>query len=83
LNAVEGPVFKIKIRDSKTYLAGEEGRDEEGNLVPLILYPEAVLALEIRIYSYSPHLSQFDSIFDEELFHEENNICVYTYAINR
>ena len=37
----------------------------------------------IRIYSYSPHSSQFDSIFDEELFHKENNICVYTYAINR
>ena len=83
LNAVEGPVFKIKIRDSKTYSAGEEGRDEEGNLVPLIQYPEAVIALDIRIYSYSPHSSQFDSIFDEELFHEENNICVYTYAINR
>jgi len=83
LNAVEGPVFKIKIRDSKTYSEFEEGRDEQGNLVPLIQYPEAVVALEIRIYFYSPHSSQFDFIFDENLFHEENNICVYTYAINR
>lgn len=83
LNAVEGPVFKIKIRDSKTYSEIEEGRDEQGYLVPLFQYPEAVLALEIRIYSYSPYSSQFDFIFDENLFHEENNICVYTYAINR
>ena len=83
LNAAEGAVFKIKISDSKTYAKNEEGRDEWGNLVPVIQYPEAFLALEIRIYSYPLYLSGLEILGDEYLFHEEKIICVYTYAINR
>ena len=81
LEATENTIFKAVISDSLVYPAGEPGRGTGGTLVPFNSYPEAYLALNVKIYAEEiddiADISVSPSVAGLEL------ILEYNTAINR